>query len=189
MRPSRRAVSRAPTAGTGRTGRVHGLPPIAAADARVLVLGSMPGAASLAAGQYYAHPQNAFWSIVEAVVGVARDRDYAERCARLAAAGVAVWDVLASCVRPGSLDADIDPASIATNDFGVFLAAHPCIATVCCNGATAFACYRRRVVPQLRGAAAVLPVVQLPSTSPAHATLDRAAKIAGWRAALAPLLC
>lgn len=186
MAARRRTATPARTAGSAP--RLRGLPPIADAAARVLVLGSMPGAASLAAGQYYAHSQNAFWPIVEAVVGIDRGLDYAERCARLAAAGIAVWDVLASCVRPGSLDADIDPASIATNDFAAFFAAHPRIAVVCCNGATALACYRRRVVPSLAGAAAALPVVALPSTSPAHASLGRAEKIARWRDALAPHL-
>ncbi len=91
--------------------RVQSFPPIAAPGARLLILGSMPGAASLAAGQYYAHPRNAFWPILAALCHFPADAPYAARVAALQAAGVAVWDVLQSCVRPGSLDTAIERSS------------------------------------------------------------------------------
>jgi hypoxanthine-DNA glycosylase len=162
--------------------RVRGFPPIADRRARVLVLGSMPSAASLAARQYYAHPHNAFWPIMGALFGAGPELPYARRAARLRQARVAVWDVLQSCVRKGSLDSDIETDSIVPNDLAGFLARHRGIRAVFCNGGTAFTCYRRWVLPALSGAAAVLPVVRLPSTSPANASLGPARKVAGWRA-------
>lgn len=159
--------------------RVFGFPPISAPHARLLVLGSMPGAASLAAGQYYAHPRNAFWPIMGALYGFDPRAAYAERVARLQAAGVAVWDVLASCVRPGSLDSAIDAASVVPNDFRAFLAAHPGIRRIYFNGAAAEAAWRRHVLPQ--GVWADLPALRLPSTSPAHAALDLVRKTEAWR--------
>lgn len=166
---------------------VRSFPPIADARARVLVLGSMPSTASLAAGQYYAHPHNAFWPIMGALLGAGPELPYARRTVRLRQARVAVWDVLQSCVRPGSLDADIETDSIAANDLAGFFAAHRRIRAVFCNGGTAYDCYRRYVLPCLRGAAAALPVVRLPSTSPANARLRLAQKVEPWRAVLAAL--
>lgn len=156
---------------------LNGLPPIADGDARVLILGSFPSAASLRAGQYYAHPRNQFWLIVEALFGIARGDDYARRCAQLNAHGVAVWDVIASCRRAGSLDAAIRCAEV--NDFAAFYRAHPEIAAVFFNGAEAEKQYRRQV--DVAG-----PVgVRLPSTSPAYAAMSLANKIAAWRTAAA----
>jgi double-stranded uracil-DNA glycosylase len=152
-------------------------------EPRVLVLGSMPGEASLAAQQYYAHPQNAFWRLVGAVYGFAPELEYAERLRLLTANGVALWDVLARCHRRGSLDSAIERASAATNDFAGLFAAHPTIAVVCLNGALAHDLFERRVVP-LVPAASRLVRHRLPSTSPAHAGLGFAAKLAAWRAAL-----
>jgi hypoxanthine-DNA glycosylase len=164
---------------------VRSFPPIAGRGARVLIVGSMPGERSLAAGQYYANPHNAFWSIAGALFGFLPAAPYAERVRRLRAARVAVWDVLRSCERSGSLDADIVAESIRANDFAALFAAHRGIAAVLCNGGTAFDCYRRHVLPGLAGRAAGLPVVRLPSTSPAHAGMRPAAKLQAWRSALA----
>ncbi len=100
---------------------VHSFPPIARADARVLILGSMPSEASLAAGQYYGHPRNAFWPILAELLGFDHRIPYDQRVQAVLQARVAVWDVLASCVRPGSADADIDAESILVNDFETFL--------------------------------------------------------------------
>lgn len=163
-------------------------PPILGRAPRVLVLGSMPGAASLRAGQYYAHPHNAFWRIMGELVGAGPELPYTRRCARLRRRGIAVWDVLRSCVRPGSLDARIEPDSMVVNDFAALFAAHPRLQLVACNGGTAWRCYQRLVRPGL-GDAAAPAVVQLPSTSPAHASLRFGDKLQRWRDALLPHLC
>ncbi len=163
--------------------RLHSFPPIAAADARVLILGSMPGEASLAAGEYYAHPRNAFWPIMGALLGFDPALPYAERARRLAAAGVALWDVAQSCVRPGSLDARM--RDITPNDFAPFLAAHPGIRHVFFNGAKAEELFVRLVLR--RGIAAGIPRRRLPSTSPAHASLRPDEKRERWRIVLQAL--
>jgi len=157
-----------------------GFPPVAAADARVLILGSLPGAMSLARREYYAQPRNAFWTIMGALVGASPGLPYAERLERLTAARIALWDVCASGFRPGSLDAAIRPGSVVPNDFGAFFGEHPEIALVCFNGAKAAELFSRLVVTDL----AVRRVV-LPSTSPAHAGMNLAVKLERWRAILA----
>jgi hypoxanthine-DNA glycosylase len=144
----------------------------------------MPGAVSLAQRQYYANPQNAFWTLMGTLIGAGPDLPYARRIARLRMRRIAVWDVLQSCVRPGSLDGDIDPRSLKPNDFAGFFAHHAQIRAVFCNGGTAYTCYRRLVLPTLVGKAAGLPLLRLPSTSPAHAALTRTQKLARWRAIL-----
>lgn len=142
----------------------------------------MPGQASLAAQAYYAHPRNAFWPIMGALFDAGPEQAYEERLMRLKKHRIALWDVLASCVRPGSLDADIEPASIEVNDFPAFLAAHPKIERICFNGAAAAQCFRRHAEPALTHLA--LEYTRLPSTSPAHAGLSLAAKLEAWRQAL-----
>lgn len=159
--------------------------PLADDQSRILILGSMPGLASLAAGQYYAHPRNAFWPIMARLLRFDPALDYAGRVAALQGAGIALWDVLQSCTRPGSLDADIDPASQVSNDFAGFLAAHPTITALFFNGATAESCFRRAVLPTLPAGAP--PGRRLPSTSPAHAALSVEQKLAAWQIILAPL--
>lgn len=162
---------------------LRAFPPLVGAGARCLVLGSMPGAASLAAGEYYAHPRNLFWPLVGEVLGFATSLPYAERCAALVARGVAVWDVLAACEREGSLDADIRADSMVLNDFAAFFARHAGIRRVCFNGGTAARLFVRRVLPGLPMGAG-LECVPLPSTSPAFAAMPRAEKLAHWRAGL-----
>lgn len=159
---------------------IFSFPPIAAPDARLLILGSMPGRASLQAGQYYAHPRNAFWPVMAGLFDVNAGAPYAQRCEALRARGVAVWDVLRACVREGSLDAAIDEESIVPNDFAAFFASHREIRAVYFNGAKAEQVYRRRVLPALDPPAAALPLTRLPSTSPAHAALTHEQKRAAW---------
>ena len=148
----------------------------------MLILGSMPGEASLAAGEYYAHPRNHFWPIVGAVLGFDPAAPYASRLRALQRARVALWDVLHSCERPGSLDSSIDRASAVPNDFASLFARCRRIRRVCFNGALAEDTFRRRVLPSLGDLR--LECVRLPSTSPAHASLSLARKRAAWRRAL-----
>ena len=121
-------------------------PPIASPDARILILGSMPGQASLAAGQYYAHPRNAFWPIMGALFGAGPELPYAQRLERLASAGIALRDVIGRCERAGSLDSAIAPASIEANDFAGLFAACPGIDHVFFNGTAAATLFRRQRV-------------------------------------------
>lgn len=159
---------------------LQGLPPIANADACVLILGSMPGGASLQAGQYYAHRQNRFWPFMGALVGADPSIPYPLRVQRLTAAGIAVWDVIASCRREGSLDSAIRDETV--NDFSGFLATHPRVRTVLFNGAKAEASFVRSVLPTLPPTALICH--RLPSTSPANASQTEATKIAAWKVAL-----
>lgn len=164
---------------------VRSFAPVADSNARVLILGSMPGVESLRAAEYYAHPRNAFWRIMGDLVGATPALPYATRMRRLKKAGIALWDVLAACVRTGSLDAAIDQSSIIANDLVSFLAQHPAITHVYFNGATAERCFRLHVQPAIETDA--LKLLRLPSTSPAHAALSYAEKLRAWRAILKPL--
>ncbi|MBS1106683.1 MAG: DNA-deoxyinosine glycosylase [Deltaproteobacteria bacterium] len=163
---------------------VHSFAPIADASSQVLILGSMPGKASLLAGEYYAHPRNAFWKIMDALFAIDAAAPYERRVAALRERRIALWDVLASCTRATSLDSAIDESSIAVNDFARFLRTHVKIVSICFNGAKAEQLYRRHVVPELAGGGE-LQYHRLPSTSPAHAALSHADKIEAWRACYA----
>lgn len=162
---------------------VTSFPPLSRPGATVLILGSMPGVASLAAQQYYAHPRNHFWPIMAALLGFDAAAPYAERVGALTGAGIAVWDVLQSCVRPGSLDSAIQSGSRVPNDFAVFFSTHPHVRVVGFNGVEAQKSFNTYVLPGLQ-AVAGLHFVRLPSTSPAH-VVGFEHKLAVWRAALA----
>lgn len=161
-----------------------GFPPVARADARVLVLGSLPGQVSLAHRQYYAQPRNAFWKIAGELFGFDPALDYDARLRHLIESRVALWDTCAAAVRPGSLDASILRASVVPNDFAPFLLSHPQIRRICFNGATAAALFERLVVPGLPEPLHAVPRLRLPSTSPAHAGMSHARKLDAWREAL-----
>lgn len=159
---------------------VRSFAPIAAPGAHTLILGSMPGIASLEAGEYYAHPRNAFWRIMGDLFGAGPDLPYAERTSILKSRGVAVWDVLQSCEREGSLDTAI--RAEVPNDFAAFFAAHRGIRRIGLNGGKAAASYRRYAAALAPAGADLFP---LPSTSPAHAARSLSEKCLLWRAALA----
>ena len=141
-------------------------------DTRVLILGSFPGTASLAARQYYAHPRNAFWPILaELVAEPLVSMPYEMRLARLLAHRIGLWDTIVVCTRSGSLDADIRDATRA--EVGEVRRIAPNVAVVCFNGNTA-----ARAQPQWRDAG--YETVALPSTSPAY-TRPFAEKLAAWK--------
>jgi len=162
--------------------RLQGLAPVFDARARLLVLGSFPGAASLRAAQYYAHPRNAFWPLMAALLGQAdlAALPYAERLDALRRHRVALWDAVAACRREGSLDTAIEAAE--PSDLAALVARLPELRAIACNGALA----HRQTLLALGEPGQ--PVLRLPSTSPAHAGLSLADKLAMWRAGLAPYL-
>lgn len=158
-----------------------GFPPIAARNARVLILGSMPSVASLAKQQYYGHPQNAFWRIMGELFGAGPDLAYDERTQLLKKHRVAVWDVLRACERPGSLDTAIRCDSEIANDFPTFFRRHREIHTIFFNGQKSETAFRRHVFPAVESLARELTFSRLPSTSPAHAGRSLAEKLRAWR--------
>ena len=153
--------------------RRRGLPPVIAPNARVLILGSFPSEASLAAGQYYAHPRNHFWPILGAVLDESlADLAYADRLSRIRARGVAIWDTIIACERAGSLD-----TAIRNAEQGEIIRIRRVareLKAVCFNGNTA-----GRARPAW--AAAGYATLVLPSTSPAY-TRPAEEKLAAWRA-------
>jgi double-stranded uracil-DNA glycosylase len=153
--------------------RRRGLAPVIAPDARVLILGSFPSEASLAARQYYAHPRNHFWPILGAVLDEPlAAMPYAERLARVKAHRVAIWDTFVACERAGSLD-----AAIRNAERGEIRRVHrvaPGLVAVCFNGRTAARARRA-------WADAGYETLAMPSTSPAY-TLPLARKLAAWQA-------
>ena len=165
----------------GETNAVAGFPAIARADARILILGSLPGERSLHANQYYAHPQNAFWKIMGEIANARGN--YSERCEALMDQGIALWDVLASSVRPGSMDADIQSKTAVANNFSGFLSDHVAIEKICFNGQKAEQMFTRMVQPSLDDKQ--LRFASLPSTSPAYASMSYVDKLAKWRSIVA----
>lgn len=166
---------------TRRPDRLRGLPPIVSPKTRVLVLGSFPGVASLRAQQYYAHPQNQFWKILQALWPqhpLPGPEDYERRCAWLLARGLGLWDVYASCERDGSLDSAIRDAEV--NDFASLKAQCPKLQLIVHNGGESF-----RHAKLVRASLGVehFPLVKLPSTSPANASWSFERKLAAWREA------
>jgi len=158
----------------------RGFPPLAHHDASTLILGSLPSRRSLQSGEYFAHPRNVFWRIMGELIDAGPDRPYAQRVERMIAARFAVWDVLESAVRPGSLDAAIEPRTASPNDFPLFLREHPRIRRICFNGQKAAAMFEQLVVADLEDQAGALTFVTLPSTSPAHAAMKFEEKLRKW---------
>ncbi|MCW8924902.1 MAG: DNA-deoxyinosine glycosylase [Xanthomonadales bacterium] len=155
----------------------QGFPPVSKPDARVLILGSMPGKASLEATEYYAFPRNAFWHIMGELFGAGPELDYRSRLRKLTSRQVALWDVIGKCHRRGSLDSAIIDDGLKTNEFAVFFKQHPHISHVFFNGQTANRLFTKNVRPGLAGN---LVYHTLPSTSPAHATKSFAEKLEAW---------
>jgi TDG/mug DNA glycosylase family protein len=161
--------------------KIYSFLPLQNDSAQRLILGTMPGKASLIAQQYYAHPRNHFWGFITSLLELPPTLSYAERCAALIDHRIALWDVLKACVRSGSLDADIEESSLEANDFRTFLAAHPQIRHIYFNGAKAEALWRRHVQPQLPARHSAITTLRLPSTSPANASIPLTEKLKQWR--------
>ena len=159
---------------------IHSFAPISDPHAKVLILGSMPGRMSLEQGQYYAHPRNVFWKIVDDLTAIDQTRPYEARVDGLRQKRIAVWDVLKACTRPGSLDSAIDESSIVPNDFEPFLSDHPAISRIFFNGLKADNAYRKHVWQTLSDRSKGLEYRRLPSTSPANAALPYPEKLARW---------
>lgn len=159
-------------------------PPIVGTTPKILILGSMPGMESLKQQRYYAHPRNAFWPIITSLYGHSEKLDYSQRCDLLKQQQIAVWDVLKSCYRPGSLDQNIETQSMIANDFVSFLKLNRSIRQIFFNGGKAEQVFKRYVMKQLEAAEISLNYQRLPSTSPAHAAMRYETKQQLWHQAL-----
>jgi hypoxanthine-DNA glycosylase len=158
--------------------------PISRADARVLILGSLPGQMSLTRGEYYAQPYNVFWRIMGELVGASRDVPYQDRLDLLKQHHIAVWEVCASGFRAGSLDSAIQLATVRANNFSAFLRTHPGINLICFNGRKAEEIFARKVRQEPRAVFERIRYASLPSSSAAHAGMPFAQKLSLWRNAL-----
>lgn len=158
-----------------------GFSPVVNDECTMLILGSMPGLRSLERQEYYAHPQNRFWPLIASLYNEGDvPKHYSERLRLLLARRIALWDVLAACTRPGSLDCAISDEK--SNDFAAFFKRYPKIEKICFNGNKAYASFKKHQRALL--ADANFTYEALPSTSPANAKWRTAALIARWREAL-----
>jgi hypoxanthine-DNA glycosylase len=156
--------------------RKYSFPPVVDSEVRLLVLGSLPGDRSLAAGRYYAHPQNQFWQLISPAAGCDLTRlDYADRLAALLRAHIGLWDVVASAERPGSTDAAL--RAVEEHDIAGLAERLPALRAIAFNGGTAF----RTGMRQLGDAAARYAIAALPSSSPLH-TVALERKLPEWQA-------
>ena len=159
---------------------VQSFEPIIGHEPRALILGSMPGIASLEAVQYYAHPRNAFWPIMGELFDFDHAIDYGLRIRQIEVLPIILWDSLKACYRPGSLDASIDDATAEANDFPLLLRQHPGIRAILFNGATSEKYFRKLALPLLPQADRI-DLIRMPSTSPANAGMSFEQKLAAWR--------
>ncbi|MGI9235511.1 MAG: DNA-deoxyinosine glycosylase [Woeseiaceae bacterium] len=159
----------------------EGFPPVARRDAEILILGSLPGQRSINEQQYYAHPRNAFWPIMQELFGV--QGSYADRVQQLVENRIALWDVLGSSLRSGSLDSRIDLDSARVNEFGPFLKSHPDIRLIAFNGKKAEQLFNRFVTRD--SVAKEIIRAALPSTSPTYAAMAFSGKLTRWQQAIA----
>jgi hypoxanthine-DNA glycosylase len=156
--------------------------PIEDSKANILILGSIPSKTSLLTKQYYAHSRNAFWSIMGDLIDATQTLPYTQRIQILKSNGIALWDVLASCIRESSLDSDIDKTSVCPNNFRLFLSTHQNITDIFFNGAMAEKYFNRLILHMLKPN--LIRYTRLPSTSPAHATLTYNQKLNAWKTIL-----
>jgi len=163
--------------------------PIETTNANLLILGSMPGEISLQRQQYYAHPRNAFWQIMESICNMDANLSYEEKVIVLKDRGIAVWDVLQHCKREGSLDIHIKTDSEISNDFKGFLLTHPRITQIFFNGQKAEKSFRKFVWPKLpSNIKSRIRLISLPSTSPANTRLTWEERQAEWICQISKIL-
>jgi len=143
----------------------------------------MPGVASLEAAQYYAHPRNVFWRIIQELFDIDHRASYTWRVAQLSRQPLILWDTLQACRRPGSLDSNIEISSVKANDFSSLLRRFPEIRAIAFNGATSEKYFRKLVIPGLPETPG-LELLRMPSTSPANAGMSFEQKLAAWRGLL-----
>lgn len=155
--------------------------PLVGRQPRALILGTLPGEEALRKQQYYGNPRNAFWGIMAELFGFSVELDYEQRVTQLLRNPIAVWDVIDSCLRPGSLDSSIETESIQPNGLVDFLQSHPTIIQLFFNGSRADQEFRRHILPLLGERLESLAMTRLPSTSPAMARLRPAEKLEQWR--------
>lgn|SRR5450830_100617 len=153
---------------------------VANPDARLLILGSMPGKVSLAKQQYYGHAQNLFWPFMHEIFGIDLNLAYEQKLALLQNNGIALWDVMQECERHSSLDSDILEHSIKPNDFNNFFLRYPTIRDIFFNGTKAELSFIKYVLPT-NNQLGYLQLIKLPSTSPANASISKMKKLEEWR--------
>jgi len=159
--------------------RLQGLPPIVPDQPHVLILGSMPSVASLEKQQYYGHPQNAFWRIVAQLNDFQWQPDYAQNVSQARQRGIAIWDVIGECERPGSLDSAIVKGSEKLNAIPELLLRYPTIFRIGLNGGTAAKLFKRHCLPRMDADA--YRIISLPSSSPANARMTFVEKCQHWQ--------
>lgn len=167
------------------TGIINSLPPVIAENTKILVLGSMPGEISLRLQQYYAHPRNQFWRLMNDLIGIPMNAEYEIRVGHLQHAGIGLWDTLKTCERSGSSDARINPVSEEANDIPGLLEQVPSIDAICFNGRKAEQTFRKHLSPSLPAYHQhKICLINLPSTSPANTSLAYGQKLEYWRVIL-----
>lgn len=167
----------------------RGLPFVSGPEPEFLILGSFPGVRSLEARQYYAHPRNAFWKIMEMIFDPVAYGSYESRLEMIRLNRVALWDVLLYCERMGSMDGSIIEEGAVPNDLNGFFEGHPTVRTICFNGKKAEKLFRRLVLPGLTFINHFMTQKILPSTSPAYASMKLEDKAARWAHALEATIC
>lgn len=154
--------------------KISSFPPIINENSKILILGSIPGLKSLEMQQYYAHPQNKFWKIIFEIFNEEFATDYSERIKILEKHHIALWDVIDTCERKGSLDSEI--RNEEANRIGELLQNYPSIKSIFCNGQKSYK-NLQKILPK----DFYLPIIALPSTSPAHASLKYEEKLKKWK--------
>jgi TDG/mug DNA glycosylase family protein len=159
---------------------ISGFLPVSRPDAKILILGSMPGIVSLQQFQYYAHPRNLFWPFMAELLDFPPSVAYEARLQKLTNVGIALWDVVDQCYRQGSLDSAIKRESMQANDFGAFFKQHTKIHSIFFNGKAAESIFRKKVLTGLQFKSR-LTLTGLPSTSPANASIKTHEKLRQWQ--------